>query len=69
MPRAEALAENHVNSAVPPKTLKHKEISGGGVGSGVLSTPLLRFYGVNPSGETNSIRYTYRLMFFAFGYS
>jgi len=39
--------KNHVNSAVPPKTLKHKEISGGGVGSGVVSTPLLRYHGVN----------------------
>src|SRR5579864_4184904 len=37
------LRRNHVNSAVPPNSLKHKEISGGGAGGGVVSTALLRF--------------------------
>src|SRR5579864_1477890 len=37
------LRKKQVNSAVPPNSLKHKEISGGGAGGGVVSTALLRF--------------------------
>src|SRR5579864_16668 len=46
------LRRNHVNSAVPPNSLKHKEISGGGVGGGVVSTPPLRFL---PGGVSFSL--------------
>src|SRR5579864_3475110 len=38
-----SLRKKHVNSAVPPNSLRNQEISGGGAGSGVVCTPLLRF--------------------------